>query len=103
MGDPNVANFIVHSAELPEGFFVTHLISLDPDWQANLRNDEHVAVGTGATPEEAIAAAAAKVELDQFVGRLFHLPYSRRHQPEQGLTLAALGLAQTKPLLRRKL
>ena len=98
-----MTEFVVHYSGLPAGFEVTHLISLDPDWQANLRNDEHVAVGTGATPEEAIAAAAAKAELDQFVGRLFHLPYSRRHQPEQGLTLAALGLAQTKPIPRRKL
>ena len=92
------------SAELPEGFSVTHLISLDPDWQANLRNDEHVAIGTGATPEEAIAAAAAKIEQGQFAGRLFDLPYSRGLVLlEQGLTLAALGLAQTKPLLRRQL
>ena len=97
-----MTEFVVHYSGLPAGFEVTHLISLDPDWQANLRNDEHVAVGTGATPEEAIAAAAAKVELDQFVGRLFHLPSSRA-LPEQGLTLAALGLAQAKPIPRRKL
>ena len=102
-----MAEFVVHYTGLPSGFEVTHLISLSPDWQANLRDDTHVAVGTGVTPEAAIAAAAAKAELGQFAGRLFHLPYSRRHQPEpgteQGLTLDALGLAQAKPIARRKL
>ena len=97
-----MTEFVVHYSGLPAGFEVTHLISLDPDWQANLRDDEHVAVGTGATPEAAIASAVLKAESGQFVGRLFHLPYSN-NQPEQGLTLAALGLAQTKPIPRRKL
>ena len=90
------------SIELPPGFELTHLISLDPDWQANLRSEEHVAIGTGETPLAAITAASHKAEAGQFIGRLFHLHY----EPSEvsiPLSLASLGLRQSKPMKKRKL
>ena len=89
------------SIELPEGFSLTHLISLDPDWQANLRDDEHVAVGTGASPEDAIAAASQKALEGNFVGRLFHLHYEPSKVPI-ALSLASLGLGP-RPMKKRKI
>ena len=48
-----------------------HLIHLDPEWQCNTTDDEHVAVGTGETVEAAIDRAAFKALNEQFTGRLF--------------------------------
>ena len=88
------------SIELPPGFALTHLISLDPDWQANLRSEEHVAVGTGASPEDAIAAASQKALEGNFVGRLFHLHYEPSEVP---ITLSLTSLGLRKPMKKRKI
>jgi hypothetical protein len=57
---------------LPSGWNLTHLIFLDPDWQVNLCDGEHVVVATGASPGLAFAAAYAKsFDPAQYTGRLF--------------------------------
>lgn len=83
---------------IPEGFQLTHLILLDPDWQANLRYEDHVAVGTGETHQLAIDNAVAKAHLGQFAGSLFHL---QRFFTEYNLSLTSLGLR--KPMKKRKI
>src|SRR5262245_56355669 len=88
-------------SHIPEGWIVTHLINLaESDWQANIENGEHVSVGTGTTPEEALLIAGSKAEQGVYVGRLASLAAMNRAESRriegEGL-LAALGLAKPKP------
>ena len=89
---------------IPEGFQLTHLILLDPDWQANLRYEDHVAIGTGETHQAAIDNAVAKAHLGQFAGSLFHLQRFFTEAAEtmqHSLSLTSLGLR--KPMKKRKI
>ncbi len=74
---------------------LSNLINLRPGWQANISDEEFVAVGTGETIEEAITTAQAKADAGQVVGRLFHLERLRLPEAErvEGRSLLAqLGL-----------
>lgn len=83
---------------LPEGWRVSNLISLDPEWQANISDGEWVAVGTGESMEEAISAAGAKALDGKFSGRLFDLGAPRAIEPTEAQSLlATLGLRLTIP------
>lgn len=59
------------NACLPPRFHITHLIFLDPDWQVNASDGEHIAVATGPTVEEALAAIHEKVARGSWAGH-FH-------------------------------
>ena len=89
--------------DLPEPWTLTHLILLDPDWQANIRGEEHISVGTGDTPSEAIANALALAEEGIFVGRLFSLDRLEPAKADGLGLLALLNLTPPKPLPRRKI
>lgn len=93
---------ILDLVHLPPGWSLTHLVLLDPEWQANIHDDEHVAVGTGATPEDAIAAACAKIEAEDFAGRLFSLDHALVEGPRLSL-VERLGLLKPKPVITRRI
>lgn len=59
----------VLSTYVPETFRLANLISLDPGWQINIADENGVVVGTGASIEEAFAAAEAKAARHEYVGR----------------------------------
>lgn len=59
--------------DLGNGWKLTHLINLNPGWQANASNDEYVVVASGATIEDAINFANEKIEKEDFAGTKFHL------------------------------
>lgn len=69
------------STLLPPPWHLSNLIH-DTTWQANISDDEHVAIGTGSTPEEALTSAATKALSHDYIGKLFSLgriepsPYS---------------------------
>lgn len=89
---------------LPEGWHLSNLIFLDPDWQVNISNDEHIIVGTGDDPESALAHAASKTDdPSKYLGRLFSLP--RYDEPEDGRgesLLARLGLVKKREAITRR-
>lgn len=58
---------------LEQGWFITCLTYLDPEWQAIARDDEHVVTATGADIESAIDAANHKILTCRYIGRLFAL------------------------------
>jgi hypothetical protein len=92
-------------SHVPDGWNVTHLIYLEPEWQANVCNGEHVSIGTGASPEEALLIAGSKAEQGMFVGRLASLTamYKNEERKIEGSgLLAALGLAKPKPKVVRR-
>jgi hypothetical protein len=96
------------SATLPEGFAVTHLIHLDPCWQVILASEDHIVTATGETIEDAFAYAAQKVDEGKYNDRfsLYNpqlLERTSEFDTPLPLTLADLGLAQAKPIARRKL
>lgn len=94
-------------SHIPEGWTVTHLIKLEDEWQANISDDEHVSVGTGTTPEEALLVAGSKAEQGVYVGRLASLAAMNRHEDERsqqaGGLLAALGLEKPKVKITRRI
>ena len=99
-------NFSVPETSLPDGWQVTHIISLDPEWQVNLRSEDHVAIGTGDTILEAISNASHKAMNEEFSSQLFHLSHFLPKAPTApSLTLASLlplpGLSRS-PVKRRK-
>ena len=87
---------------IPIGWELTHLISLGQEWQVNIRSDEHVAIGTGITPDDALTQAIANANDGKFAGRLFHLSNALQEVKTTGKDLlATLGLG-SKPIKRRK-
>lgn len=89
---------------IPDGWFLSNLINLDPGWQANLSNGEFVVIGSGEMIDDALAMAGYKTDdPSQYAGRLFHLP--RLHEPDNGdglSLLARLGLNKPRnPIARR--
>lgn len=91
-------NFLVSSCPLPEGWVLTHLILLDPEWQANLRDEDSIATATGDTPEVAIALASSRAERGEVKPR-----YVSRSAPALVFGLMAkLGLVEEK-IKRRKI
>jgi hypothetical protein len=81
---------------------LTHLIKLGPtDWQANICDGEHVAVGTGRTMTEAVVAAHEKAESGIFVGRLYHLGPIERHSLD--LPDLLRNLLPPKPTINRRI
>lgn len=86
----------------PPGWSLTHLIWLDPDWQVNICDGEHVAIGTGDTPYDAIISASSKAEDGAFAGRLAWLD-KKLYEPTVGLdVLATLGLTPPKKTYLRR-
>jgi hypothetical protein len=89
---------------LPDGWRISNIISLDPEWQANITDGEWVAVSTGDTMEAAVCAAGAKALAGSYIGRLFDLGAPRAIEPtEAQALLATLGLkiALPEPIKRR--
>jgi len=88
---------------LPSGWSLTHLIHLDPDWQVNLCDGEHVVVATGTTPGRAMASAYAKsFDPTQHIGRLIDLSHAEPSRPKLSLS-EMLGLTRkpSEPVNRR--
>lgn len=96
---------------LAPGWTLTHIINLEPDWQVNLKNDEHVVVATGATIDEALAAADHKIANHDYVGILINVfamrsPKTKSEQIDgvRGKELLqALGLAKKAEPVKRRL
>lgn len=99
-------SFSIPPISLPEDWFLTHLIFLDPEWQVNLSDPHYAVVATGDSPEDAILAAVEKIYREDWVG--FHIfkgvfKHTSKPKLEFGL-LAHLGLETPKqPIKRRKL
>jgi hypothetical protein len=93
------------NALLPEDWALSNLINLDPGWQVNATNGEHVVVATGADIESACALACHKIDIGDFAGRLFHLERMKATEPsspEGKSLLQALGFKpKAQPVLRR--
>lgn len=58
----------IHS-HLPEGWTLSNLIFLDPNWQANIADGEGVVVATGETIEESLTNAKVKAYEGKYVGK----------------------------------
>lgn len=91
---------------MPEGWILTHIINLDPGWQVNTKDDEHVVVATGETIEEAIIGASIKIAYGDYNGTLFHVASIR--SPEFNFDspralLAKLGLTRPSAPIKRRL
>ena len=90
--------------KLPEGWHLTHLIHLDPEWQVIAKDDEHIAVATGESPLIAIMNIQDRIDAGgPWAGRLFHL--SRLAEPAQAAAkslLESLGLVGP-PVKRRRI
>lgn len=63
------------NAFLPQGFWLSNLINLEPGWQVNLSDENGIVVGTGASIEEALEACRSKAAAHEYIGR-FKLPES---------------------------
>ena len=90
---------------IPSGWSLTCLTFLDPEWQAIIKDDEHVALATGQFIESALSNAASKALNHIYVGRLFSLGRAC-HEPTEPASakslLQSLGLAKPEqPLTRR--
>ena len=90
---------------LPFSWSLTCLTFLDPEWQVIIKDDEHVALATGETIEDALTNAASKALNHIYVGRLFSLGRAY-HEPTEPASakslLQSLGLAKPEqPLTRR--
>ena len=59
---------------LPAGWTLSNLIAFDAGWQANIKDTEHVAVGTGESIEEALLDAREKALAHNYTGRLYLSP-----------------------------
>lgn len=87
--------------DLPLGWRLTHLIRLDPDWQAIIADEDHVAVATGDDIASAIARAVERAIQGQYSVMFNDLrPPMDPTMPK--LTLAALGLAKPPPEFKRR-
>jgi hypothetical protein len=90
------------NALLPIGWRLTHLIHLDPEWQVNITDDDHVVVATGETPERALAMASANIIAERYAGRIFALGAMYREGSERITNLAErLGLIPKGRINRR--
>ncbi len=54
-----------------EDWTISHLINLRPGWQVNLDDGQYVVVATGDTIDEALEAAADKIDCGRFAGEKF--------------------------------
>lgn len=92
-------------ALLPEDWRISNLINLDPNWQINATDGEHVVVATGAEIESACALACYKISIGDFAGRLFYLERMKAAEAptaEGKSLLQALGFKpKAQPVLRR--
>lgn len=61
--------FITLHNQIPEGFHLSNLIFLDPEWQANIADDEGVIVATGESIEDALINASLKALSGTYVGK----------------------------------
>lgn len=86
--------------DLPNGWSLAAIIYLDPEWQVNLRDDTHVACGTGDTPGEACEAAIHKVFDNVFVGVIYHR-VDDKPQLDHADILRSLGVSKPAPMKRR--
>ncbi len=87
-----------------EGWWLTHLILLDPEWQANIADEHYVAIGTGNTPEEAIEAANLKVVTGNIKAKFALIDPSLVATRLNIDNLAlALGLNTSEPIKRRRI
>ena len=93
-------SFEVDIIALPEDWRVTHLIFLDPEWQANLRNEEYSAVGTGVEPHHAIETAIAHIHKGEM--KLLWQPLPDGFHYDRSRITEVLGLTRVE-LKRRKL
>lgn len=88
---------------LPEGWCITHIISLEPEWQVNAKDDEHVVVATGDSIDEALGNACDKIANHQYHGRLFELERMYREPAQIPFNLAlALGIRKPQIITRRR-
>lgn len=94
-------------AILPEYWNLSNLINLKPGWQANIADDEHVAIGTGATIEDALLSAATKANEGIYIGRLAHLERrlveTEETSAEGQSLLQKLGLGKPKQPFERRI
>lgn len=89
---------------LAPGWTLTHIINLEPDWQVNLKDDEHVVVATGVTIEEALSNADRKIANHDYVGiriSVFAFRDKTEANPAARNLLESLGLAKPKTIVRR--
>lgn len=90
---------------LPPGWTVTHLILLDPEWQINAKDDEHVATATGDTIEGALERLSLRISDHEYRGVLssvFTLRDRSEAKPFIGSLVDHLGLRpKTDPINRR--
>ena len=85
---------------IPTDWVLSHIINLNKlGWQVNLKDDEHVACGTGQTIEEALQNAATKIANEQFVGS-FRLRDMIYNEPKIDLSVLISGLR--KPMEDRR-
>lgn len=94
------------NALLPEDWHISNLINLAPNWQINATNGEHVVIATGNEIESACDLACYKIEIGDFVGRLFSLGRLRHAEasaPEPSSLLQALGFKPKAQLVLRRL
>lgn len=89
----------------PEGWRLTHLISLGEEWQAHLLSEEATVVATGTTARYAILAAIDKIGTDKERPRFCSFdPKGAARLAASGFDLLqALGLGepQSKPAPER--
>lgn len=86
------------NSTIPSGWAISHIMCIDPEWQVNLRSEEHIAVATGETIEEAIANTVIKI-----ANHKYDTKFSVRsvRMPEQPSILTLLNLKPQPKVLRR--
>lgn len=94
---------ILDLPDLPKDWHLTHLIFLDPTWQANAKDDHHVCVATGDSPAEAAKALRTKILREDFCGQLWRPTKNLLERPifDPRSLLQSLGLAKPLEIPRR--
>ena len=91
---------------LPEDWSLANLINLEPGWEVIIKDDEHVAVGTGDTVEEALESASSKAFNGEFLGRLITAPRYLGDKPSYKSSsndlLSRIGMKPKPPTFARR-
>ena len=93
------------TASLPPDWALCNLIHIDPEWQVNICDGEHVVVATGSTIEDAFVSATIKTtDSANYFGRLFSLGrvYDRSEASPYSALAEALGFAPKPIKIRRR-
>jgi hypothetical protein len=87
---------IVYLPDLPAGWALAHIILLDPEWQVAIKDDEHLAIGTGDTPDLACMAAIDNVAHEHFAGRLYIAQDFSNPPPNLKSVLEGMGVLRKR-------